>query len=130
MSSLEQMIARMKQLGSFNERAAELAAPLMQDAAREAANAGVDPNGKPWPAKKDGTRALEHAADHVRAESHGDRVDLIVDGPEFWHQTIKEGGPHPQRKLIPSVGDALPPALKAAADEGAARAFAEMTRGQ
>lgn len=125
MSTLETMIEDMKRLSTFDERCAELAAPKMQEAARASADAGVDPNGRPWAPKKNGARALAHAAEHVTAEAHGNRVDLIVDGPEFWHQTAKEGGTLPQRKIIPSVGDPLPPSLKAAADEAVAQAFAE-----
>ena len=122
---LEQMIAGLRNLQTFDERCAELAAPKMEEAAKAQASAGIDPNGRAWTPKKDGSRPLENAADHVRAEVHGNRVDLIVDGPEYFHQTAKAGGRLPQRKIIPSVGDPLPPALKQAADEAVAQALQE-----
>ncbi len=123
MPGLEQMIAELNAFESFDARTAQIAAPKLQEAVRSQARAGLDPNGKPWPLKKDGSRALVNAAAHVRAIAVGPRVDLIVDGPEYFHQTVKPDGTLPQRKIIPSVGDALPPALQAALDEASSEAL-------
>ena len=123
MPGLEQMIAELDSLETFDERSARLAAPKLEEAVRSQARAGLDPNGKPWPLKKDGSRALVNAAARVRAIAVGPRVDLIVDGPEYYHQTVKPDGTLPQRKIIPSVGDALPPALQAAIEEASSEAL-------
>ncbi len=130
MSGLDEMIASFRNLETLEARTAALAAPLLEKASKEQVAKGLTPEGTPWAPKKDGSRALVNAAEHVHAETSGETVTLVVDGPEFFHQTVKEGGTLPRRKLIPGVGDALPPHLRAALDTAGARAFSEITGGR
>jgi len=125
---LDGMIGAMRDLAGFDERVAALAAPKLEAAARARASEGVDPQGRAWaPRKSDGGRALANAAAAIRAESAGATAALVVTGPEYWHQTAKDGGALPQRKMIPAPGDELPPELRAACDEASAAAFEEAT---
>lgn len=122
--ALNEAIATLRGLGEIPTRAAAIAAPLLEAAAKKQAASGIDPSGRPWaPRKKDGGRALANAAEAVRAEVTGDVVEIVVDGPEYFHQTAKEGGAMPRRQIIPDVGDPLPPTYQAALDEAADEAF-------
>lgn len=47
--------------------AAREAAPLIEAAIRETAAAGVDPDGKAWPAKRDGSRARTSSMEPSRS---------------------------------------------------------------
>jgi len=122
-AALESMIARMRGLEGFEAAVAREAAPLVEAAARQTAAAGTDPAGAAWAPKKSGGRALANAATKITAVPRGARVDIVLEGVEVYHQHGVEGGP-PKRKIIPDVGDPVPPAIAAALHEGASRVFA------
>jgi len=115
-STIEDFIADMKKLGTFDEELARLAAPVIEAAAKKNVAAGLDPEGKPWKAKKDGSQALKNAADHVSATASGTVVELVVEGVETYHQRFKEDGAHPRRQLIPDEGDPIPSYIADALD--------------
>ncbi len=119
---LDAMIERLRGFRGIADEAAREAAPLVEKAARASAAAGTTPEGKPWPGKKSGGRALEHAAAHITAEAVGSAVVVTLRGPDVWHH---QGTARvPERKIIPRTGDPLPPAYAEAMAEGARRAFA------
>lgn len=108
MGPLDRYIASMRGLVTLDEDLAELAAPALEEAARANVRAGLDPDGNPWPRKKDGTAPLKNAANAITCTAQGNLAVLEVDGVEAFHQKIKGDGPHPRRKLIPEPGDAVP----------------------
>lgn len=116
MSTIEDFVADMKKLGTFDEDLARLAAPAIEAAAKKNVAAGMDPEGKPWKAKKDGSQPLKNAAAHVSATANGTVVELVVEGVEAYHQRFKEDGAHPRRQLIPDEGDPIPPYIADALD--------------
>lgn|GEM_PF-1986483 len=120
--ALDEMIAQIRALGGLNAAAAIEAAPLVQEAARVTARAGQTPDGKDWPAKKDGGRALANAANAVTATASGKTITIAVQGSEVFHNW-GVGKHTPRRKIIPETGDPIPPAVGAALLAGAERAF-------
>ena len=128
MSALDDLRAFGRSAGNletFTERAAQEAAPLVEEAIRKTAAAGKDPYGNAWPQKKDGGRPMVHAADHVHARAVGSYVEISVDGPEAWHN--QGAGGRPVRQVIPDVE--IPDTVAAAVEQGAARAFDALTKG-
>ncbi|MDB4996651.1 MAG: uncharacterized protein JWM74_4083 [Myxococcaceae bacterium] len=125
---LDDMIARMRGLDSFTAEAAKEAAPLVQTSARRTAAAGTTPEGKAWPPKKDGGRALEHAAEHVTAVAVGSAIEVTLTGPDVFHN--KGTASVPERRVIPRVGDPIPRTYADAMREGARRAFLRITGGR
>lgn len=127
MSALDDLRAFGRACGNLEgltERAAQEAAPLVEEAARKTAAAGKDPYGNTWQPKKDGGRPLVHAADHVYARAVGSYVEISVDGPDAFHN---DGSGRPVRQVIPDVE--IPPGVADALEQGAARAFDAITKG-
>jgi len=110
MTTLEEIIADFRSLATIDAEIAKAAAPRLEAIAKKRAAAGVDPGGVAWkPRKKDGGRAYANAAEHVRAESNGNIVTLVLEGGgEYFGQKAERDASLPQRKIIPNVGDALP----------------------
>lgn len=108
-----------RELEQLAERGAEEAAPLVEEQLKKTAAAGQDSFGAPWPPKKDGSRALVHAADHVSARAAGAFIVCEYEGPGVWHEEGAQG--KPVRRVLPDVE--APPAILAAVDKGCARAF-------
>jgi hypothetical protein len=102
--ALDAHIARLRTLGTSFVRDA---APEIADACRGVLErqiaAGVDPNGKPWPAKKDGEgKPLAHAADALVVVPVGTTVFMRLKGPEArHHKGIAKGGT--VRRILPVV---------------------------
>jgi hypothetical protein len=119
MASLDAMIAGLRKLPAIAEQAAAEAAPLVQAAVRATAAAGTDPYGRAWPAKKDGSRAMPDAASAVTATAHGSVVQLKVTGGYAVQNRLSGDA---RRQVLPDAGR-LPPAILAALQEGAGRAF-------
>jgi hypothetical protein len=121
MSGLEAFIMKMRHLGDVEGELARIAARAVEEAARANVSAGLAPDGTPWPAKKDGSKALKNGAAAVHAVATGSGVLLSVEGVEAYHQRYREGAAHPRRQLIPDQGDPIPEyidrALGAAVDE-------------
>jgi hypothetical protein len=124
--ALDDFVRSLRALGHVDADAARLAAPLVEAAVKRTAAAGTDPDGKPWLPKKDGGRALEHAADHVTAKAVGTTVVVTLVGPDVLHNSGTKRVP--KRQIIPDGGAGIPKSVTAALTEGAARAF-EKTMG-
>ena len=122
LSDLQAFGASCGRLADFAGLAAKHAAPHVEAESKRTAAAGVDPDGKPWPLKKDGGRALANAAEHVSARAVGDMVVIELVGPDNWHQDGAQG--KPVRRVIPDTK--IPDGIAAAVERGAAEAFAEV----
>jgi hypothetical protein len=125
MATLEDFIMKMRQLGELPDAVASAAAPALEQAARANVAAGLDPYGKQWPPKKDGSRALKDADKAVHVTSAGPTCTITVEGVEAFHNGLKEGGAHPRRQLIPESGDPIPDYLTKALDAVAAKVVGE-----
>jgi hypothetical protein len=117
--------ARLRSMKGLAEAAAVEAAPLVEAEVKKTAAAGTDVDGKAWPAKKDGGRALPEAADAVTAGANGSFVILKLAGPYVYHQRAK---PDDHRRPILPTSSALPPTLRAALVEGCRRAFERLSK--
>lgn len=97
--------------------AAKRAVKHIDRAVKATAAAGKTPDGQPWAAKKDGGRALVHAADALSTTSRGSIVTVTLKSPEVFHNFSKSH----KRQILPDAGAEMPAnieeALKAAADE-------------
>ena len=121
-------VSRVRSLAGFPELAAKEAEPLVDAAIKSTVRAGVAPDGKPWTAKKDGGRPLEHAADHITTKAKGARIDVTLTGVEtFHHHGVKDGVP--ARQIIPHRGE-MPPQVLSALEQGAARAWRKLMGGR
>lgn len=90
------MIAKMRALRGFGLQVARAAAPVVEAAIRATAAAGTDPDGKPWPSKKDGGRALPNAASAVSVKASGLVLRVLLKAPYGFAQTRRRA-----RKVIP-----------------------------
>lgn len=127
-AQLDAILERIRSLGGLAEEAARAAAPLVEAAAKRTAAAGTTPSGEAWAPKKDGGRALAHAADAVSASAAGPTITITLADPEAWHQ--RGVGTHtPKRQVIPEAGDDLPPQHAAAIEQGTRQAFQRLTGG-
>jgi len=120
--------AKIRGLRTLAAEAAKEAAPLVQEAARATARAGTTPDGTPWAPKKDGGRALEHAAEHVTAKALGTVVRIVLTGVDVVHHRGTRRAP--KRQVIPDKGGAIPAPIVRAVAEGARRAFARLMGGR
>lgn len=119
-AALDAMIRSLRGIrGIANEIAAE-AAPLVQGVVRASAAAGRDLNGKPWPPKRDGTRALPDAASAVTAQALGSAVVVTLTGAYVYHDSAE--GPD-RRRILPDTGAGLPAPISDALTEAATRVF-------
>lgn len=125
MSDLLAFGAAVGQLEQLAERGAAAAAPLVEAEAKKTARAGTDPSGMPWAPKKDGSRALKNAADHVSAHAAGSFVVVELAGVDNWHQDGAQG--KEVRRVIPDVE--IPDGYAKALDEGCAKAFDATMKG-
>jgi hypothetical protein len=127
MSSLEAMIGSLRRMDKLDERAAQLAAPLVEAAIKATASAGTSPDGKAWAPTKAGGRAMPGAAKAVSAKALGNVVRVTLAGKEvFWHYGQRGAPPRP---VIPLGGVEPPPVVRAAIDKAIAKAFDEITGG-
>lgn len=119
MSGLEDMIATLRSLERLPEDAAKRAAPLLEEALRATAKAGIDPDGHAWQPKKDGEAPLVHAADHIHVTAVGTVVRARLEGPTVYHHF---GAGSPKRRVLPDPGT-MPPAVASALAHAASQAF-------
>jgi hypothetical protein len=78
---------------------------------KRTAEAGTTTLGESWaPRKKDGARALVHAATHITVKTSGSVVTLVIRGPDAIHN---DGNlPHtPARRILPDYSNLSPPIL-------------------
>lgn len=125
MSDLLDFAASVGRLEQLAEHGAAEAAPLVEAEAKQTAAAGTDPYGTPWPLKKDGTRALKNAADHVSVHAAGAFVVTELEGVDNWHQDGAQG--KDVRRVIPDVE--IPDVYAKALDAGCVKAFDDIMKG-
>jgi hypothetical protein len=125
--ALAAFTARVRSLAGFPALVAKEAEPLVDAAIKSTVRAGLEPDGRAWTPKKDGGRPLEHAADHIRTEARGARIDVTLTGVETFHHHGVKGGA-PARPILPKAGE-MPPQIFAALEQGAARAWNKLTGG-
>jgi hypothetical protein len=120
-AALDEMIATLRRLATLPAEAAKAAAPLVDEAIKTTVREGHDPDGKPWPARKDGGAPLVHAADHISTEARGTVIRTTLTGPDvFHHFGASRGGV--KRRILPDPGT-MPKGVEAALRTGAAAAF-------
>lgn len=118
---LDEMVALLRGLATLPVEAAKSAAPLVDEAIKTTVRAGRDPDGKAWPAKKDGGPPLVHAADHIATEARGTVIRTTLTGIDvFHHFGLSRGGV--KRRILPDPGT-MPKGVEAALRKGAAAAF-------
>lgn len=117
---LDEIIETLRGLdrGNIAEAIAKRAAPLLESQIRRTAKAGQDPEGRPWPKRKDGGAPLQHAGDHVHARASGNVVRITLTGPDvFHHFGATHGGV--RRQVIPDAGAEIPESVRKAILEAA-----------
>lgn len=117
---------RLRTLKTLAPAAAKEAAPLIEAMIKADADAGVTPDGKAWPAKRDGGRALPKAASAIRAVANGAAVIVKLLGPYVFHHNAKGKD---QRRILPDTGAGLTPRIAEALRRATAEAFRRITRG-
>lgn len=98
-AALDGMIARIKALRSLATRAAPAVAQRVEQLLDAQIGAGQTPDGAAWAPRKDGGRALVHAAKAITVRAVGTVVLVRLSGPEAIHnQGTKK---YPRRQIIP-----------------------------
>lgn len=126
--SLTEMIRKLRALGAhLPAEVARRAAPLVLAEVQRTARAGTTPDGKPWPEKKGGGRALVHAADHLSVKANGSTIILTLTGKA---EVVHNAGDkrNPKRQILPDAGAAMPPAIIEACKRAAREAWTEAMR--
>jgi hypothetical protein len=115
------ILAARQQYGLRPEDLATRAAPAVERQIRATANAGTDPNGKPWEPKKGGGRALEHAAAHISTKASGALIRTTLTGPDVFHHfgTARV----PKRQVLPDAGAGIPDPIAAVLLKAAGDSF-------
>ena len=119
-AALDAHVARLRSLkGLVAEAMPELAAATQSEFQASAA-AGTDPEGNPWPLKKDGGRALINAAGKITAQAVGLVIVAVVSGIDAIHHhgTWKD----PRRQILPTK-NGMPSSLKESYRAGLIRKF-------
>lgn len=119
-ADLDAFAARIRRLRNLASDAAKEAAPDVEKLVRESAAVGTDVEGRPWPSKRDGGRALPNAAAAVTAVARGVAVILKLSGAYVFHHRSKGKD---RRPILPESGAGMPPRLAAVLRAAAARAF-------
>lgn len=126
-AQLAAFIERVKRLEDFNAAVAREAAARVEKIAKASAAAGTDPYGKPWPTKKDGTRALANAAGSVTARAIGPVIQIVVRGAYAIHHNLKGKS---RRPVIPEAERGVPPAIALEIAEAARAVWARVMGGR
>jgi len=125
--ALNAMLEHLRGLKSLPEDIARAAAADLQEAARATAAAGKTPDGDPWQPKKDGGRALVHAAEHLVAKALGKTIVLTLKGVEVFHNFGTSR--LPKRQILPDGGSGIPKNVSAALRKTAGRVFSRAMGG-
>ena len=126
-SGLNELLESFAALGTLPEDAAKLAVPYVDKAVKATAAAGTDPDGRPWPEKKGGGRALVNAAAALSTKALGPVVQVTLVGPEVIHNFGDTRVP--RRQILPDGGAGIPANVGAALEHAAADAFRAATGG-
>lgn len=121
---IDGMIASLEKLAKLGEDAAKHAAPFVDEAVKATAKAGTTPDGDAWKPKKDGGRALVHAADALSTKARGDLVTVTLRSPETFHNFSKKH----KRQILPDAGAEMPRNVVKALKKAADKAFDEASK--
>jgi hypothetical protein len=125
-AALDDMVTRLRALpAEFQSAAPELARDFKAEADKAVAE-GRSLDGVPWAPKKDGGRALVHAAKAVRAFVSGTFIVLEVSGIEAIHHYGTQRVP--ARRILP-VGAGVPLKLGQAIRRGLVKKWDAAMRG-
>lgn len=127
MTTISDFIDRIKSLKLMPQRVAQRAAPLVEQALKKNAAAGLDPFGRAWKLKKDGGKALKNVAAKISATANKTSVVVTLTGPDvFHHRGTKKD---PRRQVLPSSNE-VPDVVAAALEEAARIEFTASVAGQ
>lgn len=118
---LDAMSARLTALRGMAAEVAREAAPQVEAVVRRSAAAGTSVEGKAWPPKRDGSRALPDAASAITAAAVGTTVVVTLKGPYVFHNSAAGKD---RRRILPETGAGIPPVLARVLAEASARVFA------
>lgn len=123
--ALAAYVRRLRAMKILARDAAKEAAPLVESVVKEQAAAGTDQDGKSWPPKKDGSRALPDAAAAVSAAAAGARIVVSLVGGYVFHDRSKGKF---RRSILPDAGAGIPARILEALERGAANAFRKVLK--
>lgn len=120
MSTLDDMIARLRELPDLAERVADDIAAVIDEELQRTIAAGTTPEGKPWERTKQGKQPLQYAGrpGTLNVASVGRVIYVRLTGPEARHHTGRARG-QVRRQIIPR--GQLPPAIAAKVEAVIAR---------
>ena len=123
LEAFRRRIARVKDLP---KRAAPVVAAELERITREHIAKGVDPDGRPWPLRQDGKRALQTAGNGLSSRAVGTVALVRLDGKSVLHHLgAVRGGI--KRQILP--GRRLPPEYVKAVRAAVVREFRELQGG-
>ncbi len=125
--AVDAMIEHLRGLQKLPEDVVREAAEGVLAAAKKRAAAGTTADGEPWPAKKDGGRALEHAPDRLSVRILGRATVLVLKGVEVVHNRGTKR--MPKRQILPDAGGGIPKDVADVVRKTAGRVFARAMGG-
>jgi hypothetical protein len=125
--ALDSMIRTLRDLPKVGEEVAHEAAPLLTKLVRDSAAAGRTIEGKPWPPRRDGSRALPNAASAISGVALGSSVVLTLSGPYVYHDAAE--GPD-RRRILPETGAGIPGPVASVLEHAASNVFRRRTGGR
>lgn len=126
--ALDAFIDHLRSLKKLPEDVVREAAAEVLKAARATAKAGTTPDGQPWAAKKDGSRALVNAADHLSVRIAGRTISLVLTGVDVIHNFGT--GWLKKRQILPDGGAGMPKNVASAIRATAGRVFSRAMGGR
>ena len=116
---------RLRGLRELSAEAAKEAAPRLEKLVQGTAAAGTDVDGKPWPTKRDGSRALPNAAGAISAVANGMAVIVKLVGAYVFHNSAKGAD---RRRILPESGAGIQKSVAHECREATKRAFERLMR--
>lgn len=109
--TIQEWIERLNALATLPVQLAPKVAAELDKQIRANVAAGVDPDGKAWPATRDGKQPLRNAGKALTVRALGTRIVATLTGPEALHHLGRARG-GVVRRILPSAK--LPGAVVAA----------------
>jgi hypothetical protein len=119
--AINEFIGKVDSLKDFAKDVAAESRSEIQGVSRATASAGIDPYGTPWRDRKDGTRAIPHAADAIDVVARGTLIVIRIFRGAAIQNFLK---PKNRRQVIPDPDRQLPDGIKDAITRSANRVFA------
>jgi hypothetical protein len=124
LADVREMAARCRAVAKMPADVAPMVARELKSWASENIAAGRGPDGVAWPAKKDGSRALQGAAKALSTRVADTVAMLTLAAPELFHHFGAQG--KPVRKILPGN---IPARLGDAIRAGAVEVWDKITKG-